>query len=239
LEVTAHDGDASHRTPSVCIPSLKFVCLPVEKIRLIFFGHDVNRSGDLDLDFTISKWGHGRASLPIFSLLCPSVFGLLHVRHRTDRHVGYSQTLFFHPHGPHHMGAGHINRYSTRSCYYCCCRSLCKPYTPRHRHPLSGPHMYTASHPSPIAYVGICYKGLRCISIPCLCRCDCDTPGGRFADYHPDPDPDVISCQLHRPNSFFSATRGGGGQAQGLPPKILLVYPPLVGLLGALILEIF
>ena len=101
---------------------------------------------------------------------------------------------------------------------YCCCRSLCKPYTPRHRHPLSGPHMYTASHPSPIAYVGICYKGLRCISIR-LCRCDCDTPGGRFADYHPDPDPDVISCQLHRPNSFFSATRGGEGRRKGFLPK--------------------
>jgi len=33
---------------SICIPSLKFVDLPVPKIMLIF-GHSVNRPGDLDL----------------------------------------------------------------------------------------------------------------------------------------------------------------------------------------------
>jgi len=48
LEVAAHVGDATHHTPSVCIPRSMFVGFPIPKTWLIF-DHGVNRPGDLDL----------------------------------------------------------------------------------------------------------------------------------------------------------------------------------------------
>ena len=80
LEVTAHVGDAGHRTEySICIPSLKFLGLPVPLIWLFFFGYGIKPCPLFDL--STCKWGHGSTRimgffLPIFSLLCPSAFDL-------------------------------------------------------------------------------------------------------------------------------------------------------------------
>ena len=88
-EVTAHDGDASHRILCPCTKLEVRIGLPVRKTGHIsvsaLIGLDI-----LTFDLSTSKWGHGShvswaSFLPIVSLLRPSVLDLGSSMRQTDR----------------------------------------------------------------------------------------------------------------------------------------------------------
>jgi len=103
---------------SICIPSLKFVGLPILEMWLII-GHGVKQAAwwPLTFDLLISKWGHGSpvlsaSFLPIFSFLRPSILDLGSGTEQTDRQTdrktdnGHQCIMpSFHP-----LGAGNNNR---------------------------------------------------------------------------------------------------------------------------------
>ena len=84
LEVIAHVGDADHHTLSVY--QVWIVGLPVLKIWPIF-GHGVKRPGGFDLWPLNGVMGHlsWASSLPIFSILRPSILDLGWGTVQTDR----------------------------------------------------------------------------------------------------------------------------------------------------------